>query len=189
MTHTQVQRGCQGAEQLKGLHFAAARLRQHPPAVPALAQGGPQGLRVRHRLLAGENHRFGRHRSSCPKRPGRRPSVPRKLQVEERRLREKLAAQLREDFKGRPEVSDSKAMEQLITPPSRRRGRRTKAIWVSSGARLRHQSLGMPLLWERPGLLPGRVRSGRGDDATCCGQPMRRSHDLKLLAAAGADAP
>jgi alpha-galactosidase len=40
--------------------------------------------------------------------------LPRKLQVEERRLREKLAAQLREDLNGRPEVSDSKSMEQLI---------------------------------------------------------------------------
>lgn len=40
--------------------------------------------------------------------------LPRKLQVEERRVRERVAAQLKEEFKGRPEAADSKQMEQLV---------------------------------------------------------------------------
>lgn len=40
--------------------------------------------------------------------------LPRKLQVEERRVREKVAAQFKEEFRGRPEASNSKDMEQLV---------------------------------------------------------------------------
>jgi hypothetical protein len=40
--------------------------------------------------------------------------LPRKLEVEERRLREKLTKQLQEELKGRTEASDAKPMEQLV---------------------------------------------------------------------------
>lgn len=40
--------------------------------------------------------------------------MPRKLDTEERRVRAKVAAQVREEFKGRPEASDNKRMEELI---------------------------------------------------------------------------
>ena len=40
--------------------------------------------------------------------------LPLKLEVEERRLRDKLAEQLKEQLKGRPEASDAKQMEQLV---------------------------------------------------------------------------
>jgi hypothetical protein len=40
--------------------------------------------------------------------------LPRKLQVQERRVRERVAAQLKEELNGRPELSDSMRMEQLV---------------------------------------------------------------------------
>jgi hypothetical protein len=40
--------------------------------------------------------------------------LPRALQVEERRVRQKVTAQLKEELKGRPEVSDARKMEQLV---------------------------------------------------------------------------
>jgi hypothetical protein len=40
--------------------------------------------------------------------------LPRKLDAEERRLRQAATAQVKEDFKGKPEASDAKKLEQLV---------------------------------------------------------------------------
>ncbi|MHC1769134.1 MAG: hypothetical protein AB9869_33435 [Verrucomicrobiia bacterium] len=59
--------------------------------------------------------------------------LPRSLEAEERRVREMVASNLREEFRGRPEAQDSKQMEALVDAAAERARRKRRS--VSEGSR------------------------------------------------------